>query len=98
MQSELLKRLQQEVDSWRARLDELRVQASLGRLELRDKKEELERSFEKARADASRKLSELKKTGGQEVDAVARSVEVAWEGLVKTYRELSPLGKKQEKK
>ena len=97
MNSEVLNRLRQEVDAWRARLDELRVQASLGRMELRDKKEELARNFEEARSSAARKLAELRKTGGQEIDAVARSIEVAWEGLRKTHGELSPLGKGKSK-
>lgn len=95
MKSELLRKLEAEVDAWRSRLGELRVQASLGRMELRDKKEELERSFEAARADAAKKLAELRKTGGQEVDAVVRSVEVAWEGLRQTYKELSPRAKEK---
>ena len=88
MKDDIQKRLKKELEDWRTRLGELRVQASLGKMELRDKKEELERAFERARSEAERKLGELKKTGGAELSAVTKSIEAGWDELRKTYAEL----------
>lgn len=87
---DLKSRLQREIDDWRTRFGELRVQASLGKMELRDKKEELERTFESARQDAKKKLDELRATGGKELDAVVKGLEAGWDELRKTYSELAP--------
>jgi hypothetical protein len=78
-----------ELESLRSRLDHLRVQANLGRKELRDKLGELERVLDPAYRKAKQRLAERAGSGADEVRVLARSLQAGWDQLVRTHRELS---------
>jgi hypothetical protein len=89
MTAEPLKDLKAELESLRARLEQLRVQANLGGKELRDRLKELEAVVEPAYAKAKKRLSESVRTGAAEAKILARSLLAGWEELVAKHRELS---------
>ena len=84
-----MKKLQDELDGMRVRLDELRVKGSLGKLELRDKltefKDALEPSYQKAKST----LSDLSRSGAEESKAIAKSLVAGWDELRRTHKQLS---------
>jgi hypothetical protein len=80
--------LSSELDRWRARYDELRVQANLGKMELRDKLGELEERFEPAYRTASQRLGKAIEEGKGEAKTLAESLKAGWEAVRTTHREL----------
>ena len=79
---------QGELSAMRARLDELRVQGKLGRMELHDKliefKEKLDPSYKQARST----ITDLAASGVKESVRVAKSLEGAWKELRSTHQTL----------
>lgn len=80
--------LRGELDRWRARLDELRLQANLGKMELRDRLSEIENRLEPAYQSASRRLAEVVDGGKDEARVLARSLQAGWKEVLETHREL----------
>ena len=85
MRKEISDRLEKELADWRARLEQLRVKASLGRMELRDREQKLLDEFQPAYESAMRKLGELRDAAGDEAKAVKAGLEAGWRELRKTY-------------
>ena len=86
---------QVEYESMRARLEHLRIQANLGKMEARAKLDELGRAMEPAYRRAKSTLSELAKSGAQESVRLAKSMQAGWEELMETHRELVRKSKEQ---
>ena len=84
-----LDKLREELDGWRTRLDQLRLQANLGKMELRDKLQELGERIEPAHRRAMKRLSELAKDGASEAQILSRSLQAGWDQLRRTHRDLS---------
>jgi len=80
--------LRGELDHWRARYDELRLKANLGKMELRDKLGELETRFEPAYRSASQRLGKAVEEGKGEAKTLAQSLKAGWEAVRETHREL----------
>jgi hypothetical protein len=85
MNKDLNDRLQKELAEWRTRLEELRVKASLGKLELRDKERELMERFEPAYKDALKRAAELKDQADDRAKAMRAGIEAGWKELRATY-------------
>ena len=85
MKNDLSDRLQKEMGEWRKKLDELRVKASLGKLELRDKERELMERFEPACQEALKRASELKDQADEHAVAMRAGLEAGWKELRATY-------------
>ena len=85
MNNDLNERLHKELAEWRTKLEELRVKASLGRLELRDKERELMERFEPACQAALKRASELKDQAGDQAGAMRAGLEAGWKQLRATY-------------
>jgi hypothetical protein len=86
MKKELADLLQKELADWKAKLEQARVKASLGKLELRDKERELTERFEPAYQDAMKKLAELKDETDDRVVALRAGLEAGWKELRSTYK------------
>ena len=86
---ETMKKLQDELDGMRARLDQLRVKGSLGRMELRDKLAEFKRVLDPAYKKAKSTVGDLSRSGANESKAIAKSLVAGWDELCKTHKELS---------
>ena len=84
-----LQKLHDEFNEWRGRFDRLRVQANLGRKELRDKLGELQQQVEPVHQRAKQRLSDITREGVEETRVLASSVSAGWEQLRRTHRELS---------
>ena len=82
-----LEDLRAELDDWRSRFDHLRVQANLGKRELRDKLDELGRELDPPYQRARKTLESLAKEGADEARTLAASLRAGWEELYRTYRE-----------
>jgi len=85
MRKEIVDRLEKELADWRTRLDGLRVKASLGKMELRDRERVLLDGFQPAYEKAMEKLGEAKDFAGSEAKAVKAGLEAGWKELRKTY-------------
>lgn len=86
MKDDLADRFQKELTEWRTKLDELRVRASLGKLELRDKEREWMDRFEPAFRTAMQKLSDVKDEADDRSVALRAGIEAGWKELRATYR------------
>lgn len=86
MTDEKLHGMEDELESWRTRLDQLRVKATLGKMELRDKLGELGELLEPAHQRALQILSDVTEAGTEEVRTLARSLNAGWEELLRTHR------------
>lgn len=80
--------LRGELDRWRARFDQLRLQANLGKMELRDTLDELEQQLQPAYRKASGELSRVVGEGKEEARVLARSLQAGWQEVLETHREL----------
>lgn len=85
MFKEIAEKLDAELDAWRTRLEELRVKANLGKMELRDRERALLEEFQPAYDGAMKKLGELKDSAGDEAKAVRAGLEAGWKELRKSY-------------
>jgi hypothetical protein len=83
---ELLKR---ELEMMQTRMDELRVQANLGKRELRDAVDGLRSKFDSTYDQAKKTLGEAAATGARESQTVAKSLLAGWEEVRRTYKKLS---------
>ena len=88
MIDEIKKKLEHEIGEWQKTLETLRMRANLGRMDLRDKSEELSKTFDRAYQDARKKIEVLRKDGGQHVEAASKGLEAAWDKLRETYKEV----------
>lgn len=93
MSNETKIRLQQEYDTMRARVDKLRVQTNLGKMELRDKLEDIRETLDPVYRRAKTDLTELARSGATEASNFAKSLQAGWESLRDTHRELSKKAK-----
>ncbi len=80
--------MKDELSEWRSDLEQMRVKASLAKLELREKREQALRDFDHAYGRASRRLGELKQSAATEWDASTEALEAGWETLRKVYKEV----------
>lgn len=79
--SELFDKLEKDLSTWRTKLDELRVQANLGKLELRDRHPELVEDFDAAYENAKEGLGKLGSSGVSTARTVVDGLEAGWEEL-----------------
>lgn len=93
MTNETKKKLQEEYDAMRGRIDAVRLQTNLGKMELRDKLEDIRETLDPVYRRAKNDLTELARGGATEVSNFAKSLQAGWEALVKTHRELSKKAK-----
>jgi hypothetical protein len=96
MIDEIRKKLEGEIGEWQKTLETLRMRANLGKMELRDKSEELGKTFDKAYQEARKKIDVLRKEGGQHVEAATKGLDAAWEKLRDTYKDVREKQKKQQ--
>jgi hypothetical protein len=98
MMNEAMKKLHDEYGSMRARLEELRVKGSLGKMELRDKLDDFKSALEPAYQKAKSTLADLSCSGADESKAVAKSLVAGWDELRETHHELSEESDRERKK
>lgn len=84
-----LERMRAELDEWRARLDRLRLQTHLGKMEARDKLRELGLRMDPAWRRARRQLDAVGAGSAAEARALAASLRAGWDELRRTHRELT---------
>lgn len=85
---EVLEFLKGELEQWQTRLDELRLKAGLGKLELRDRRDEALRNFERSYREARERLEGIREGAEGEVGMLRASVEAGWQELRRTYERL----------
>ncbi len=86
---DVLGRVKGELDRWQATLDEVRLQAGLGKLELREKRDEALKAFDKSYRESKALLEGVREEAEGEVSTLKRSLEAGWKELRRTYDELS---------
>ncbi|MFG0317578.1 MAG: hypothetical protein ACF8XB_09905, partial [Planctomycetota bacterium JB042] len=72
-------RLKRELETWKTELDELKVQASLAKLESKQKASETLDAFERRSNEVEATLREWKESGRKEWDAATESLQAGWE-------------------
>lgn len=82
-------RAREELEGMRTRFDELRVQANLGRKELRDELDRLGEKLGPAHRKAKQVFEEALRSGAEEVRTLGSSLQAGWGELVRTHEELS---------
>ena len=85
------------LDTWRARLDELRLRAHLGGMELKDKLREAGETLEPAYRDAQDRLTRIAQGGAEEARTLAHSLKAGWEALQRTHRDLLQESERERK-
>jgi hypothetical protein len=90
------KRVQEELSHMRTRMEELRVQGTLGKMELREKLAELKEAIEPAYKFAKTTIKDLASSGVDESVKLGKSLEAAWAELRHTHRQLSEEDKAEE--
>ena len=85
MSAESTQKIQEQLDEWRAKLDQLRVKGSLLKMELRDKHGDVVDDVEAAYDVAKAKFLELKAAGATEADKVGAGFGAAWTAFKKAY-------------
>lgn len=85
---DVLQRVKGEMERWEATLDEIRLQAGLGKLELREKRDEFLRSFDESYREARERIEEVRGSAQGELTALQHSLEAGWKELRRTYEEL----------
>jgi hypothetical protein len=91
-------KLKAELADWKTKLEGLRVKASLGKMELRDKERELAEKFEPAYTQAMKKLAELRDDAGDEAKALRAGLEAGWGELRRAYTAARDENKKPKSK
>ena len=94
MRKEIADKLEQELADWKRRLQELRVKAKLGSLEMRDKERKLIEEFEPAYEEAMKKLAQVQQAAGAEAKALRSGLEAGWRELRRAYGEARKSGPK----
>jgi len=92
---EKMKILQDNLAGMRVRFEELRVKGNLGKMELRDKLEELRDAFDPAYTKAKKAIAELSDSGREESHTLAKSLRAGWDELRRTHKELSESADRQ---
>lgn len=78
--------MQEQLDSFRTKLDELRVKAHLLKLEYRDKPDEVVAQLEDAYGQAKTKFGEWTATAETEAQGVGAGFTAAWEAFKDAYK------------
>ncbi|HPF13199.1 MAG: hypothetical protein H6830_10925 [Planctomycetes bacterium] len=81
--------IKEELAAMRAKMEELRVQGNLGKMELRDKLAEVKGTLDPAFQKAKGTIKDLASSGIDESVKLARSLEAGWAELWKTHQSLS---------
>lgn len=87
MKQEIRQRLEKELADWRTRMDEVRVRAKLGSMELRDKEREAIDAFEPAYEKAMARLKEAGDAAGAEAKAARAGIEAGWRELRRVWED-----------
>lgn len=87
MQKDVREKLERELADWRRRMEELRVKAKLGAMELRQKEREVIEAFEPAYDAAMAKLGEAREAAGAEAKAARAGLEAGWRELRRAWEE-----------
>ncbi len=91
-----LEKLQTELSQWRTRLDELRVQANLGKREARDELNELGERLEPTFRKAKKVVDDAVTSGAAEARTIGKSLLAGWEEVRRAHRELSDESKREQ--
>ena len=86
--SKTLDKMEKELGSWRTKLDELRVQANLGKKELRDRHPDLVKDFDDAYRSAKESMGKLADTGISGGRTVVDGLEAGWDELRRAVEKL----------
>lgn len=97
MRPPTLDELRADLERWRGKVEHLRVQASLGRMELRDKVRELGEEIAPVHARAKEQIGKLLESGVEEAGRVARSLQSGWEEVLRSHRDLKDRAAQQER-
>ncbi len=84
-----LETLRSELDVLKQRVDTLRVQGNLGKMELRDALDDLGGTIEPKYRAAKKTISEALDSGIEESKTLAKSVQAGWDELRRTYESMS---------
>ncbi|MFT5733115.1 MAG: hypothetical protein ACJA2W_003859 [Planctomycetota bacterium] len=85
---ETTSKAQAELAAMRARLDELRVQGKLGRMELHDNLVEFKGKLDPSYTRAKSAITDLAASGIKESLRIAKSLEAGWKELRSTHQAL----------
>ena len=79
--------IQEQLDAWRGKLDELRVKAHLLKMEYRDKPDEVLERLESAYDKAKAKFASWRDAGETEATGIAAGFTAAWTAFKDAYRD-----------
>jgi len=71
-------KIRNEISEWRARLEHLRVQASLGKMEARDRAQEIAQEIEARIHETERKLKEFEESQAENWKELSERLERIW--------------------
>ena len=78
--------IQEQLDTWRGRLDELKLKAHLLKMEYRDKPDEVVEELEAAYGKAKGKFREWKDAGASEAEGIGAGFSAAWKAFKEAYK------------
>lgn len=78
--------IQEQLDKWRTRLDELKLKAHLLKLEYRDKPDEVVEELEGAYDKAKAKFGEWSEAGQAEAAGIGAGFTAAWQAFKDAYK------------
>ena len=87
MIDDVFDKLESELADWRQRFDEARLKAHLGKMEFKDKQEEVLEQFRPAYEKAKKTLETVAEEGEERARALGKGLLAGWGELSKTYKE-----------
>lgn len=95
--ADLREKLESELRSMGESLSNLRLQANLGKMELKQKLEELGGKLDSRYRSSKESIETLAREGADEGSRIAKSLQAGWKELLATHRELSEKAEREAK-
>lgn len=78
---------ERDLSAWRQKIDRLRVQQNLLKMELRDRKDEVVKKLDHSYAEAKSSFDKFKDAAGSEREQLGSGFKAAWKAFREAYDE-----------
>jgi hypothetical protein len=85
----LIETMKNEMNTWRTRLDELKVQAKLAQSELHEKAKPEIKKIEQELGKAEERMKQLKSDSGEAFDDIKHGAEIAFKAMKESFEKAS---------
>ena len=90
----LIETMNNEMQNWQSKLDELKVQANLGKAEIRDAVQPTIDNIEKELDNLGKRMKEFQETSGDALEDIKAGANIALDAIIESFKEASAHFKK----